>query len=124
MRLKYLIAAAALLTPAMASAQSMNAQRFYDRANQLQKKGMMAIFSGDVKKMMNEGKNAADASRNQRLAALKAGRKPRYCPPEGPQKMSTEEFMKRLGAIPAADRSRIDMTEAMTRILIVKFPCR
>lgn len=124
MKFMLLAVAGAMLLPAAASAQSMNAQRFYTRANQLQKKGMMAIFSSDVKQMMNEGKSAADASRNQRLAAIKAGRKPRYCPPEGPQKMSTEEFMKRLGAIPAAERSRIDMTEAMTRILIVKFPCR
>jgi hypothetical protein len=31
--------------------------------------------------------------------------------------------MNRLGVIPAAERARIDMTEAMTRILIQKFPC-
>jgi hypothetical protein len=38
--------------------------------------------------------------------------------------MDTEEFMRRPAQIPAADRSRIDMAEAMTRILAVKFPCR
>jgi hypothetical protein len=31
--------------------------------------------------------------------------------------------MKRLGAIPRAERQRIDMTEAMTRISAAKFPC-
>jgi hypothetical protein len=73
---------------------------------------------------MNEGKAAGAKAREQRLAALAAGRKPRFCPPGQPVSMDTDEFMKRLAQIPAAQRSRIDMTEAMTRILAVKFPCR
>lgn len=75
------------------------------------------------KKLMSEAKAAGQRSRELRLAAVKAGQSPRYCPPEGKQSMSSTEFMNRLGAIPAAERARIDMTEAMTRILIQKFPC-
>jgi len=37
--------------------------------------------------------------------------------------MGSDEFMERLGALPRAERSRINMTEAMVRILAVKFPC-
>jgi hypothetical protein len=37
--------------------------------------------------------------------------------------MGSDEFMKRLAAIPAADRARIDMTEATTRIMAAKYPC-
>lgn len=37
--------------------------------------------------------------------------------------MGSDEFMKRLAMIPAAERARIDMTEANTRILATKFPC-
>jgi hypothetical protein len=123
MRIKMTVAAAALCLPAMASAQSMNADAFYQRATALTAKGMMAIFSSDVKVMMNEGKAAGAAARAQRMATIKAGKKPRYCPPEGPQSMGSTEFLQRLGAIPQADRAKIDMTEAMTRILAVKFPC-
>jgi len=32
--------------------------------------------------------------------------------------------MERLAAIPAAERARIDMTEATIRILATKFPCK
>ena len=126
MRLIVLLAAAvAVLVPAAASAQSMNAERFLQRANNLKAKGPLALFSrGEIKLLMNEGKAAGDGARLQRLAAVKAGKKPRYCPPEGPQRMDSDEFMTRLGAIPRAERARIDMTEAMTRILTVKFPCR
>ena len=113
-----------LVLPAAASAQSMNAEVFHQKATGLMKKGPMALFSGDLKKVMNEGKASAGKAREQRLAAIKAGRAPRYCPPEGTKGMGSDEYMKGLSAIPAAERARIDMTEATTRILARKFPCR
>lgn len=112
-----------LLVPTAAPAQTMNAQVFYERAAALQKKGVMALFSDDLKALTKEGKAAGARARDQRLATIAAGRKPRYCPPEGPVSIGSNEFMKRLSAIPAADRQRIDMAEATTRILSAKFPC-
>ena len=103
----------------------MNAETFYQRALKLQKKGMLALFSKkEIRALSTEGKAAGEASKRMREADLKAGRKPRYCPPKGPQSMNSDEFMKRLAAIPAADRKRIDMTEVMNRIFADKFPCR
>ena len=124
MKFKLVGAALLLLASGAASAQSMNAEAFYQRAAVLQKKGVLALLSDDLTTLMNEGKAAGAKAREQRLAALAAGRKPRFCPPGQPVSMDTDEFMKRLAQIPAAQRSRIDMTEAMTRILAVKFPCR
>lgn len=125
MRLALVAAVAAVLAPATASAQSMNAESFLQRANKLKAKGPLALLQqGEIKLLMNEGKASGEASRRQRLAAIKAGKKPRYCPPEGPQQMDSDEFMTRLGAIPRPERQRITMTEAMNRILIAKFPCR
>ena len=63
-------------------------------------------------------------AKHQRLAAVAAGQKPRFCPPNQPVSINSDEFMKRLAAIPQAERSRIDMTEATVRILTQKFPCR
>ena len=103
----------------------MNAEEFHRRATALKKKGPMALFSrGEIKALMHEGQAAGTRSREQRLAAVKAGHKPRYCPPPGPGSMNSDEYMKRLSAIPQAQRARIDMTEATTRILAGKFPCR
>jgi hypothetical protein len=113
-----------MLLPQAAVAQSMNAEAFYQRAAALQKKGVMALFSSDLKALTNEGKAAGAKARQQRLAAIAAGQKPRFCPPEGPVSIGNNEFFDRLSAIPAADRSRIDMAEATTRILAAKFPCR
>lgn len=113
-----------LMIPAAASAQSMNAETFHRKAAALQKKGPLALLSGDLKLVMNEGKASAARAREQRLAAIKAGQKPRYCLPEGTKGINSDEYMKGLAAIPAADRAKIDMTEATNRILARKFPCR
>ncbi len=110
--------------PAATSAQSMNAETFNKRAIALQKKGPLALFSrGEIKALMAEGQAAGAKSRENRLAAIKAGQKPRYCPPPGKQAMNSDEFMTSLAIIPVADRARIDMTEATTRIVARKFPC-
>lgn len=125
MRLALVAGAALVLMPSIASSQNMNAEIFHKRATALQKKGPLALFSrGEIKALMAEGKAAGEKAREQRLAALKAGQKPRYCPPDGPQAMNSDEYMKRLAAIPAAERARITMTEATTRILATRFPCR
>ena len=122
------VAAAALLLAVAppAFAQSMNAEEFHRRAIAIQKKGPIAVFSmGQVKALTAEGQAAGRKAREARLAAIAAGKTPRYCPPaDAPQKMGSSEFMTRLSAIPASERARIDMTEAMTRILARKFPCR
>jgi hypothetical protein len=113
-----------LLVTAPAAAQSMNAETFYQRATALQKKGVMALFSGDLKALTKEGQAAGAKAREQRLAAIKAGQKPRFCPPQGPVSIDSKEFVSRLSAIPATERQRIDMTEATARILTAKFPCK
>ena len=121
--MKYWLGMALAMTAAPVMAQTMNAERFHQRADTLKKKGAMAIFSrGEINKLTTEAQAAARRAREQRLATLKAGGKPRSCPPEG-SRMGSDEFMERLGAIPAAERARIDMTEATIRILAAKYPC-
>ena len=121
------VAATIALTAAVpASAQSMNAEAFHKRANALQKKGPLALLEqGEIKALMTEVQAAGTKAREHRLAAVRAGKKPRYCPPEGEKTdLNSNEFMQRLSAIPATQRALIDMTEATTRVLAGKFPCR
>ena len=118
-----LLALSLVCQPALA--QSMNAEVFHQRAVALQKKGPLALLSrGEIKALMNEGKASGERARAARLAAVQAGKTPRYCPPTDVRGMSSDEFMKRLDAIPQAERRRIDMGEAMNRILALKYPCK
>jgi hypothetical protein len=117
-------AAVLLIVCTGASAQSMNAEQFHSRAAALQKKGMMALFSGgEIKALTAEAQAAGKRAGEMRKAAVKDGQPPRFCPP-ATVGMDDKEFMTRLSAIPAEERAKIDMTEAMTRILAVKYPCK
>ena len=112
-----------LAVPVAASAQSMNAETFYQKGLGLKKKGPMALFSGDIFVLMREGQGAGKASALARKAAIKAGMRPRYCPPADIHSMGQNEYFERLARIPQNDRRRIDITEATNRILAGKYPC-
>lgn len=72
---KLVLVAAALLLPSAASAQSMNAEAFYQRATKLQNKGAIAIFSGgEIKALMDEGQASGKKAGEQRRADVAAGR--------------------------------------------------
>lgn len=120
-----LLAVVALGIAGPAAAQSMNAESFFQRATKLKAKGAMAIFSrSEIKTLMREGQESGKASTARYKADKASGRPTRFCPLQGPQKMTSDEYMTKLAAIPAAERRRIDMTEATTRIMAMKFPCR
>ena len=85
-----LASAAAIVIAQPALAQSMNAEVFHQRAVALQKKGPLALFSrGEIRALMNEGKASGESARAARLAAIQAGKKPRYCPPADVRGMDT-----------------------------------
>jgi len=112
-----------LALPSAAQAQSMNAEHFYKRALALKAKGPLAMMSRDLKPLINEARAAGLKARATRLAASAAGKIPRYCPPKGSKRLGHKEFLDGMGRIPLGERVKIDMTEAMTRVLIAKFPC-
>lgn len=114
----------ALSLAAPAVAQTMNADEFHRRAIALQKKGSRALLAiGEIRALTKEVRAAGEAIRARRIAAQKAGQTPRYCPPKGAPRMSSEEFLKRLSAIPQPERQAIDLAEAMNRMHAAKFPC-
>ena len=49
----------------------------------------------------------------QRLAAI----------PPAEARMNSDEYLKLLARIPLAERKSIDMTQATSRIMAIKFPC-
>jgi len=114
-----------MIAAAPAFGAVMGAEEFYQRAMKLKKKGALAVFSGsEIKRLVNEVKVAGETVRRTRLAAEATGKRGRYCPPENKKRMDTDEYLKGLGQIPAAERAKIDLIEATTRILEKKFPCR
>lgn len=109
--------------PGAAQAQSMNADAFYKRAQALKAKGPLALMSRDLRPLIREAKAAGMKARATRLAAVAAGHRPRYCPPKGSKRLGNQEFMDGMASIPQAERLTIDLTEAITRLMVRKYPC-
>jgi hypothetical protein len=121
---KVLIAAllaAVPLTPLLA--QSMPVSEFLAKADALQKKGAMALFSGDIGKLKAEVVNSGKQLRAEQLAAQKAGRKPTTCmPTKGKASINSNELLAHFRSIPPAERS-VPVKSAFAGLMRKKYPC-
>ena len=106
-----------------AAAQSMRADVFLQKAEALKSKGPLALLSGDMGKLKGEIQGSALQLRAERVAAVKAGQKPSYCPPEK-SGLGVEEIISHFQSIPAAERPRMTTKEAFKRLMVKKYPCR
>lgn len=113
---------AALALAGTAQAAERTTEAFYAEATALKAKGPMALFSGRIKPLMAEGQAAGELLRQQRMAAIKRGEKPSYCPPDG-AKMQSNEMMDGLGKLPQAERKALPLSQGMLRVLQAKWPC-
>ncbi len=115
--------AAALLLAVPAAAQAMDVATFLTTAEALERKGVMALFSSDYKKLKGEVEAAGEQLRVERLAAVKAGRRAAYCPPEK-SGLNSDELLAHFRSIPAQQRPRIQVKDGLRSLLARKYPCR
>ena len=123
MRKNYIVAALALATTPMTGAMAaMDVATFLGKADALRAKGPMALFSSDIGLLKREVTTASGALRAERLAEVKAGRKPAYCPP-AKGSMNSDELLAAMRAVPPTERPRTDIGTVLRSIMIRKFPC-
>jgi hypothetical protein len=120
---KKLLAAIILAVAPLAAANAMDVATFLAKADALQKKGMMALFSSDYKALKAEIVNNSAVLRNERLAAERAHRKPAYCPP-AKSDLNSDEILAAFRTIPASQRPRTQVKDALRALLVRKYPCR
>lgn len=118
--MKKLVCALALLA-APGAANAMNVATFLAKAEALQKKGAMALFSSDIGLLKKEFGSAGKQLRAEQLAAQKAGRKPAYClPPKAA--VNSNELLAHFRSIPPARRG-ISVKTALGEMMAKKYPC-
>jgi len=122
-RLLLLILTASTIAPAL-GAQVSGAQSFLDRAERLKSKGPLAFFDSDYGRLKAEATAVGKSIGDDRIAAEKAGRPILYCSPEARAQLGSFEFIHGLESIPAPERARMTLKEAMIRVLQKKYPCR
>lgn len=118
-----LFAAAVLAIVPLGAAQAMDIATFLVKADAVEKKGMLALMSSDYKLLMAEIRTQGTALRAERLAAQGSGRKAAYCPP-AKQSLTSKEVLVAFRTIPVAQRSRIQVKDALRALMARKYPCR
>jgi len=109
-------------TPAPAAAPG-SAQNFLDRAERLKAKGPLAFFDSDYSRLKSEATLVGESIGDDRVVAEKAGKAILYCSPSPRAELGSFEFIRGLEAIPAAERGRMSLKDAMIRVLQKKYPC-
>ena len=113
-----------LVTAPALAAPPGSAQNFLDRANRLKAKGPLALFDSDYGRLKAEATAVGKSIGDDRIAAQRAGQPILYCSPTARAQLGSYEFIDGLEAIPAAERQRMTLKDAMIRVLQRKYPCR
>ena len=122
--MKHRIAIGLLLAAApLTSAAAMPVSTFLAKADRLQKKGPLAMFSGDLKLLLGQVKSDAGALRAENKALETAGRKKAYCTPPGGVKLSNRDILTAMHAVPPAQRASTDTRAALRAYFARRFPC-
>jgi hypothetical protein len=121
--MKRVMLTAALALGLAAPAQAvMTLGEFLAKANKLQARGALAMFSSDLRPVMNEMKLVSAQMKAEAEQRRIAGLPKRACPPEGTA-LPSKELLSMLNGIPSAERG-ISVKEGMVRVMAKRFPCR
>ena len=101
----------------------MDVATFVQKAEALEKLGYLALLSSDYTVLKTEVKTAAAQLRAEHAAAKKARRPLPFCPP-GEVSMEPQELLTHMRAVPVAQRRRLQVKDALRRMLVRKYPCR
>lgn len=123
MRFMPAAAAGALLVFATpAAAATMTVATFVTKAEALKKKGPLALFSGDLKLLINQVKADSAELRAENQALAGGGKQKVYCT-SADFKMDEEEIMRAMTSVPAPKRPATSTKQALRDHLARRFPC-
>jgi hypothetical protein len=120
---KLVLAVLMIALPAT-GAQAMDVATFLAKADALQGKGMLALFSSDIGLLKREIGADVKALVDEARAAASAGRPHAFCPQPGKMSLNSEEIIASMRTVPAAERPRTDVRQPLKVLLARKYPCR
>jgi hypothetical protein len=112
-----------MAAPAAAAPGDMSAATFLAKADALEKKGAMALFSSDIGKLKAEAMAAGRVYRDRLRADKAAGRAPHSCPPQKGS-LNSKQLLAHLRTYSPAERQRITMKVAIADLMAKTYPCR
>lgn len=118
-----MIFGALLAVAPLSSLLAMPVSTFIQKAERLERKGPLALFSGDLKLLTKQIKADFASLRAERLAAKGAGRATAWCPPEKVA-MSDKDVMAAMRAVPPSARAQTDTRGALRAMMVRRYPCK
>ncbi|MEO6198313.1 MAG: hypothetical protein ABIO68_00040 [Sphingomicrobium sp.] len=122
MKIKVLLGLFLIAVP-LGAASAMPVSTFLEKAGRLEKKGPLALLSGDLKLLMNQVKADFASLRTERQAGKAGGKPLAYCPAEKKVEITDKDVMAAMRAVPAAQRPGTETRGALRAMLVRKFPC-
>lgn len=113
----------ALVAIPVTALQAMTVAVFLEKAEALERRGVTALFSSDIRLLKAEAKSAGAALKAERDAARRAGRQPAFCPPEQGVRINANELLTFFRFIPPAQRQRMEVRDAMRLMMVRRYPC-
>ena len=123
MRFKLIAALCLLAVATPATAATMSVANFLQKSEVLKKKGALALFSGDLKLLMNQIKADSVSLRAENQALASVGKRKAYCTPDG-FKMHEEDILEAMKAVPAERRAATSTKAALRDYLARLHPCK
>jgi hypothetical protein len=119
---KLLVAAVAVVVLAT-PAGAMDVATYLSKVEALRRQGSLTgIFSSEYAELRTEIAASGASLRQERLAAVAAGRRAAYCPPAGAG-LTTEEIYSAMSAVPPAQRQQTPVRFALLNAYARKYPC-
>ena len=107
-----------------APAQAQDVEHFLKRVDRLLARGPFALFSRDFYRMKAEVERDGDALKLEYAKEKAAGRPTPFCPPaKGKPRVSKDEYVAALRAVPPARRATTDTRDVLRTVLERKYPC-
>ena len=116
------IFAAAAFACATPAAAAMEVNTFLAKVSALKAKGPMALFSSDIGLLKREAGVATAQINADKKARVAAHQPPLYCAADD-QRMTANEMITGLAAIPPAERG-MSLKDAFLRVIKKRYPCR
>jgi hypothetical protein len=104
------------------SASAMDVATFLAKGRALMARGAGAVLAPEFREIQGEIQASVIALRRQRLRAVRANRRPPYCPSAGAG-LSSEEIQAAMLAVPVAQRRQVQVKEAIAAAFARKYPC-
>jgi hypothetical protein len=112
------------ITPVTA-AGAQDVAHFLVRVDRLLARGPFALLSRDFYRLKREVEADGDTLKREYAREKAAGRPTAFCPPSTDKpRVSKNEFLAGLRAVPVARRSTTDTKDVLRFILERKYPCK